>query len=62
MPRPALANSHARLQECAAWGLQLPSEANACPVDPNPPRAVPSDPDPDEVEVLDFELPDPELK
>jgi hypothetical protein len=41
---------------------QPPSEANACPIDPNPPRAVAEDPKADEVDVPDFELPDPEPK
>jgi hypothetical protein len=43
-------------------GAQPPSEANAWPIDPNPPRAAPSEPDADEVDVPDFELPVPEPK
>jgi hypothetical protein len=41
---------------------QPPSEANACPIEPNPPRAAPSDPDDDGPDVPDFELAVPELE
>jgi len=43
-------------------GAQPPSEANAWPIDPKPPRAAPSDPDAGEVDVPDFESPVPEPK